>query len=266
MLEYKEIDELVMKCQAERDKDATQKLLDNFEWFIEIYLELICEGKISLENKSARKFISLFMRNRQVAKKMHLFRRSTTVVKSAFDSGEYLKNTYSFLERDDIHHLLIIEFLELVHRYKPKDNAPRFVAYVMSSYHFRVYHSLTRHTKNHLYHSDLEGLLLDKKTMDRKPTEKETEIEDKFDNKYPELTSPEDIFVDENWVAGFTSTNVFDELTYEQRKILKLSYVDGLTDTEISHVLGTCRATVNRRRLRVVDMLRTYAENLNYLD
>lgn len=238
--------ELIVQAYKRRENGSAQLLLDAFKGFTNKYEEVLIHGVANLSNYSIRKFISLFIDSKDYQKNIHKYKRSPSVVFHACISTDKIKRTFSIFEPNEIRNILSISILELADRYEPIDDNPRFHSYLLKSYHYKVYHNLIPVTQDPLYYTSLEGLIFredDFITYD-------VIDEDRYDNKYIQLMTDNDTEVDDNWIAGF-SAELFKDLSPVDRKILKLKYIDKLGDKEIGEELGVCRATINRRRIKL---------------
>ena len=69
--------------------------------------------------------------------------------------------------------------------------------------------------------------------------------------------------INDNWVLGLTTSDEYRNFSIMERKIIKMYYIDEKSDQDIANEMGTCRATINRRRLRVKEKLRETLKNAN---
>jgi DNA-directed RNA polymerase specialized sigma24 family protein len=64
--------------------------------------------------------------------------------------------------------------------------------------------------------------------------------------------------LDINWVYGYTCSEAFEQFTPLDRKILRMRYVEGLSDAEIARTTGYHINTINRRRNQSKKALEPY--------
>lgn len=245
--DYKHVDQLVINYQN-REPLASDKLIEAFDGFINKYYEVIVNGKIYLNNPSIRTFIGMFSNREDYRNNMYKYKHAPTVVRKAKSCVKYIHHTFNIYEDEEIKSILISDFLEIANKYKPIDENPRFHSYLLKSYHYKVYHTLMKACKDPLFHCRTQGMYLNENDL-------ELAVYDNYNlNNVAEnqrfLVTENDNYVDDNWVAGFT-TDIFSEYSPVDRKILKLKYIDTLTDGDIADKLSVCRATINRRRIRV---------------
>lgn len=240
---YQEIEKLVLEYQSGGTHIA-EELVKHYKGFMNKYLDVVCEGNINLSNKSVRSFVALFFSDKQAKRKVGQYYRSPYIVIQSAVSVNVIHNTFVTFDKEEIENILIQVLLEMATKYKPIDSTPRFQMYLMSSYHFRVYHSLIALTKDPLFRSVQDGLYFDEENI----LSYDEINENIMEIRYPTLLTESDTLVDDNWIAGFTTSELFSYLSPVDRKILKLSYVDKLTDAEIADIFGSCRATINRRK------------------
>lgn len=79
--------------------------------------------------------------------------------------------------------------------------------------------------------------------------ELENEIENKLDNGIQAFRL-EDIFCDEN-LSKFAKA-----LTYKEKLVLSLYYIEGKNDEEIANILFTSRSDVTKKRNRALEKIR----------
>lgn len=241
MSKYEEIEQLVLEYQS--GKIVANKIVESFNGFFNKYLDIICEGNVNLSNKSIRKFIALFFTDKDAKKRVGQCFKSSYILIQASVSVNIIHNMFATFDRQEVENVLVSILLELASRYKKNSESPMFQSYLMSSFHFRVYHALIAYTKDPLFYSILDGRYVDEEKLLSYDDIDENIIE----VRYHKLLTESDTLVDDNWIIGFTS-NLFDDLSPVDRKILKLSYVDKYTDSEIADMFGSCRATINRRK------------------
>lgn len=242
---YEETEKIV-QAYKNKEEGSAELLINAFKGFTNKFEEVIIDGKANLSNYSIRKFISLFIEDKSYQKNIHKYKHSPSVVFHACIGTDRIKRTFSIYAPDEIRSILVISLLELADKYEPIDDNPRFHSYLLKSYHYKVYHNIVPVTQDPLYYTSLEGLTFREEDF----ITYDVINEDEYDNKYIQLMTENDTEVDDNWVAGF-SADLFKDLSPVDRKILKLKYIDKLGDKEIGDELGVCRATINRRRLKL---------------
>lgn len=257
---YEEVEKLVLEYKSGQANIAEQ-LVEHYKGFMNKYIDVICDGNVNLSNKSVRSFVSLFFSDKGAKRKVGHYYRSPYIMIQSSMSVSSIYKTYIHFDKEEIENVLAQILFEMATKYKPMDEIPRFHSYLMSAYHFKVYHSLNALTKDPLFHSVQHGLYFDEENILSYDEVNENILE----VRYPILLTESDTVVDDNWIAGFTTGELFSYLSPVDRKILKLSYVDKFTDAEIADMFGTCRATINRRKSQSKRILTSKLSDLHLL-
>lgn len=247
---YEELERIV-KAHQDGDKEATLQLIESFRLYIHKFINLIRHGKINLDDRQLREFVGLFV-HKSIRSTFHRYKRDLTARQHIYRTVGYIQEIFRPYPVQELEHEGIVTLLALAQRYQSRGNF--FHLYVLRSFHYQYYRRLQ--------------LLLDGPTFitlsgGRLPYWDEVAATCDFPDmleqiekeKSPYLICEPEDEINENWINGLTSSELFAELTPMQRKILKLYYLDDYTDNEIALLLGVCRATVNRRRLKAVRIL-----------
>lgn len=230
---------------------SAEKLLECFNGFTDKYKNLIVNGTPCLSNRSIRQFITIFVKGES---KLYLYKKSSTAVAKATIAASRIQSIFSVYDADEIDNILALTLLEMATKYKALDDKPRFHAYVLSIFHFRLYENLVALTKDPAN----AAMVNDSYLHANSPAYSNVDDYTLQDQRIPGLLLTEnDINVDDNWVMGLTA-DVFADLNQIDRKILKMKYVDKKNDGDIADELSVCRATVNRRRIKIEKDIEEY--------
>lgn len=252
-ISYQECDRLVKAYRDTNDPDAAQALLDAFEGYTVKFFNLIRWGKVSIHDRDVRDFIRLYMKNEFARKHIHQFKRMPAVQQEIYNVADSIKQLMAPYDNDELKNEIYMAFLTMANRYKSPDGKPRFHHYILQAFHYQLRRQLQtlvadpivyRMAHNINFHEDFgdgEEVGFD---MDMLQDEsKSFTIDETLDT------------VNDNWVLGFTVGDEYRNLTVMERKIIKMYYLDDMSDQEIADSLGTCRATVNRRRNKAKEHL-----------
>lgn len=255
-------------------EEAASKLLLFFTKFFTNYAMLIKFGKFNISYFSIRNFVKLFIENKKERNTINKYSyynfssgkktvsRTIKIIESVFQESTY----------DDIINDLKTIFLIMCKKYK--DTKPTFHIYINRTFHFNAYRYWEKRIRDPIGRGSSVSIFdqMEKDSCqkgikyadiitseeDNVETEKiinninahyiiehssmpiiKTRKKDIYDNE----------FIDENWVNGVSCENdAFKILTPLERKIIKYWYIDNLTDTEISNIIGLCRGNINKRR------------------
>lgn len=254
-LTYQECDELVKRYRDHHDTEAAAGLLDAFEGYAVKFYNIIRWGKIQIQDRDVREFIKLYMKNEYTRKHIHQYKRMPVVQQEIYSVGESIRQLCVPYEDDELMNEINVALLTMAKRYQSPDGNPRFHSYILTAFHyqlrrqlqtlvsdpivFKMAHNIRFHDDN--FETDENGFDMDG-FEDTTPT---FTIEDNLDS------------VNENWVLGYTAGEEYRHLSVMERKIIKMYYLDEMSDQDIADTIGTCRATVNRRRNKAVETLGT---------
>lgn len=254
VLTYEEL-EVIVQAHRDGDTQATERLIGAFWAFIQKYVRVISQGKADIADRNIRQFSRLFM-PKEEGSTVFQFRRSEKAKNSfnkAIENIHYLFRNNSY---NEVLNEAILAFLTMAERYNSKGNF--FHLYVEKAFHFQYYRQL-------------------KSLLELNPSNNRISYYDEYytgdEGEYSSNIIDDTRFwvdepleeVNENWINGLTTGEYFDDLTPTQRRILKLNYVDGNTDEEISHIMGVCRATINRRKKSAERMIEVHLQDMHVL-
>ncbi len=256
---YEETEALVLAYQ-ENKSGAAEQLLIAFKEYMAQFVNLIKKGTISASRRGQRQFISLYISNPLTRANLHRFRRSRFAHNEIYKITNSIKGFFSKYSYEEIIQETALALLTLAKRYKSPDGKPRFHYYVDKTFAYQLHRQLRtlisdpvvfQAKNNQSFDSDEDADYLSQyieSDMDHSDewiaSMEASSIEDDMDE------------INDNWVNGLTCSDSFHTLSIFDRKIIKLYYIDELTDQQIANILGTCRATINRRRLATIAKLR----------
>lgn len=257
---YIEIEKVVNSYKASED-GAAEKLIELFQPILRKYKNVICYGKTELSSQTVRSFVKLFAR-RDI--NISLYRRSAVARKVAEDAISLISSMFCMYEPEEIDNILITVLLGLAQKYKTYDGRAQFHMYVSSCFHYRLYEQLMILVDDPVNLCNLQ----DAQFHDNY---KESATYDDYDLEVPapniaklvnkSITSDE---VGEGWLLG-VNCDVFAYFTPAERKLLKLKFVDGLSDDEIAEEMCVCRHTIMRKRQKLIKDLSVYATSKGLL-
>jgi RNA polymerase sigma factor (sigma-70 family) len=260
-ISYEECDRLVLAYRDDCDSEAAQSLLDAFEGYIVKYYNVIRRGKIAINDRDIREFLKLYMKNEYCRRHIHQFKRMPIVQQEIYIVGDSVRNLCLSYSDEELLNEIYVAFLTMAKRYQSPDGKPRFHSYILQAFHYQLRRQLQtlvsdpivfkmKHNVHFLddeWDGDIKGNYIEY-FEDERPV---FTIEEEFDT------------INDNWILGYTTGEEYRDLTIMERKIIKMYYLDEMSDQDIADQLGTCRATVNRRRNRVKDKLQITLKEAN---
>lgn len=260
-LTYEECDRLVLAYRDENCQESALLLIDAFEGYIVKYFNIIRRGKLKVEDRDVREFVKLYMMNEAMRRLIHQFKRKPAVYSEINSVTLMIKNSCESYSDEELMSEIHVALLTMAKRYKSPDGKPRFHTYMLRAFHYQLRRQLEILTGGPI------SYIIDNNTYHNNATIPKDYTYDKYDIEFcsdntPTFTIDEEMeTINENWVLGYTTESEFGDLTVMERKILKMYYVDEMSDQQIADRLGTCRATINRRRNKVKRNLRTARES-----
>jgi hypothetical protein len=255
---YRYIDELVIRYQDnEGREEAATELLEAFKPYLTKYFRIIRSGILNLKDIDTRKFISLFIADGRIRRALCRKRLSGDVKNAAFSAAHLICSSFELTSSEDIQQQLSCILLVLANRYLQKRKRLTFAGYVFNAFRFELYRTVEVHTTDPLtYASSLiitynDGEFIEETTDFAISTEF-------LQARYIAIPDEE---LDTNWIYGLTCHDWFLEFTPLERLILRMSYVDGLSDMEISKRTGYHINTINRRRNAAKKELMKYKQD-----
>lgn len=252
-------------AKAQNNSPAAQsQMLHMFDNFLSRYVTLLYYGKWSMADYDLRKFIWLFVTDPGV--RYHLLRGKLN--QQGYQSvNEVMRRITGMAQRygdeEDVRQTVEVTFLECLMRYKPTPSKQGgIVPFKSFLYSYYLY----------MLKKNVEFFLIDQLGRKTFPliTDEESFGDDgsDFDGQTPGYTAPsepsaEELLgteeIDEYWVIGDSAMAPFDQLTIQERQLLKWRFVDGLPSSEIAAKItehpNTCREHFNRIRHKLREII-----------
>ena len=261
LVEWTEIEELVLKYQAQFNEDAdnitktdakesANKLLERFSPFFKKYVTLLKTGQVDWDDMEMKQFISNFIDDIELKKALARKKQKAHYRNEIHQKFNFIIETYGELSEEEI--LLDLQTLLLIIAQRYKQMGKNFCAYVYNSYRYEVARHIKKYIKNPLnisyknlqYEDCING------TSD-------FEIQNSYeDNYYEDLTG----IPNTSWIQGQNCSDIFSCLSPLDRKILVKYYLEEWKDGQIAENLGMHINTVNQKRRSAAKVI---AEKLN---
>lgn len=252
--QHSHIDSLV-KMYQDGDKQAAEELIERFNPYLMKFFNILRKGVIDLSDYDSRKFISLFVINKEVRRVIVYNRQSNNTRHIAYVTTSRVANSFVTTDSEEIYSILVCVLLTLANRFVKK--RVNFAGYVFNAYKFELYRTITPHTTDPLTYATTSTISY----CDTEYIDNSDFTDDPAVNAEELHIVNEDMDIDYNWIHGLTCSEAFSRLTTFDRVLLKLSYVDGMSDQEISNLTGYHRVSITRKRLAIKKALQDYYEN-----
>jgi len=252
----------LIKSAKKGDDAAQNELLKIFDNFLKKYVNLLYYNKYNLADYDIRKFVALFVKDSNV--RFYLVRNklnasSSRHVKECVSGIVYMATRYG--DPEDVRQTVNLTFLQCVMRYEKKGPIP-FSGFLYSYFFYML-------KKN------VDQLLIDqlgRKTFPLATEEDRGGDDDEMTIGFaaPPLPSAEELIgpdeIDELWVAGDTAFPPFDQLTIQERQLIKWRFVDGYKSSQIARRItehpNTVREHFNKIRTKIADIV---GEDIEFL-
>lgn len=245
------------------NKEAGKKIAESYRGFIWKYVNLICHGVFDINDSRLRRFVSLYSSN---VKDFNQYRHKKSVKENLTETSIRLTKLFSQYTEDEIRNELICSLLTMAKKYSDYER-PSFHTYVERCFHFEIYRTLSKLIKDPITRQDYEEFIdegyLEENCSDEINSvlqEVDKELSIKYSSSaviFDNYSVYDDETLNDNWFNGITCSEVFNCITPFERKILVEHSVNKKTDSEIGDKYGLCRATINRRRLKAINKLKT---------
>jgi RNA polymerase sigma factor (sigma-70 family) len=253
-ISYEECEEIVQAYRSTKNDADSQRLIDAFEGYIVKFYNLIRWGRVAIADRDVREFLKLYMKNEYTRKHIHQYYHMAAVRHEIYSVAESIKNLLKTYENEELKNEIYTAFLTMANRYKSPDGKPRFHDYILKAFHYQLRRQLQTLVEDPVVFNIVQNINFheeygydfhdDMSTIDGYQDMTATyTIEEKMEE------------FNDNWILGYTADENYKNLSVMERKIIKMYYLDEMSDQDIADGLGICRATVNRRRNKAVKTL-----------
>lgn len=279
----RELENLVGAYQW-RSQEAAEELSQAYEAYFQKFVNLIKHGKLEMQDRTLRKFISNFLSKEERAN-VKKFVKSNYIQSVLVNRAEWLKFNLSFLEEYELRSEMMIILLEMADGHEGES----FRTYVSVFFPKKLAKRLLKMMKDNRAYNEHTETLND--NIIEIGHEDEYDLEN--DKRIYHIQATEPTLFDENWINGYDCDDVFNELTPHERRIIKLYYewrtigrrdaLNGnkreidkdlyeemkdrlkLTEAEIADRFGCSRKTINVKRNEVKKRVEELAHDLRLI-
>lgn len=250
-LEENEMQALIARAKT-GEASAQEEILKVFNNFLTKYVSLIYHGRYNIGDYDIRRFISLFVKDSYVRfalMRNNLNQAGYKHVTEVMRGIQYMARRYG--DEEDIRQTVDTTFFQCIARYERKDSAKGPIPFSGFLYSYFFY----------LLKKNVDTFLIDqlgRKTFPLAPDEPQGDSEDEqavgfkaepMEYTLSQLLSAEAL--DEFWVMGEKVFPPFDQLTIQDRQLLKWRFVDGKRSSEISQKINEHPNTVREHLVKL---------------
>lgn len=254
--EWSEIEALVLNFQKQFEDECEEKdiqyakecgniLIAKFSPLFRKYILLFKTANIDFTDKEMKDFVALFIDDYELKKALYRKNVNTANRSEIYVKFNFIIETYGKVVESDMLSDLCTCLLILAKRYKNVGKS--FCAYVYNSFKFE----LARHIKKFI-ENPLSVWYKNCQLEDWMESDGEKDDILKYeDNYYESLTGLPDF----TWINGQSCSNLFNNLSVFQRKILIKYYLEDWNDRQIAEYLGIRINIVNQKRRDAINIL-----------
>ena len=252
---YEQIENLVKRYQGGECEEAGNQLIEMFAPLFNKYIKIIKKGVLDFSDYESRHFISLFIADQKVRAGLKRHFQSKKTREVAYKALYIINSAHNQIFEEDLYHDFIVIFLKSVHKYKVDKG---FCAYIAASFPYEVSRLVKKVLQNPISTAvigDFDDELF--KTVAKSSCNVVNLDEKLVSNNTEELSN--------SWIYGLTCGDPFEDLLPLERLILKLYYLDNMTETEIANKLGFHRNSIWLKRRAAVEKVMIKARQLGLL-
>lgn len=258
-LEESEMQDLIAKAKNGNLK-AQQELLKVFNNFLTKYVSLLYYSRYNISDYDVRRFIGLFIKDqttRYALMKNKFNKKALKNVNEVMSGIQYMAKRYG--TEEDIRQTVNMTFFQCIKRYERRDSEKGPIPFSGFLYSYFFY----------LLKKNVDTFLIDqlgRKTFPLLSDESHGEDDgtqvvgfkaEPFEYTLEQIISTD--VLDEMWVLGEKVIPPFDELTVQERQLIKWRYVDGKKSSEISQKINehpnTVREHLTKIREKIQDII-----------
>lgn len=256
-LEEEEMQKLISESKKNIQK-SQEELLKVFSNFLTKYVSLLYYCKFNLNDYDIRRFISLFIKEpsaRFALMRNKLNSNNLKVVNETMRGIHYMTKRYG--DEEDIRQTVYMTFFQCVSRYERKDSAKGPIPFSGFLYSYFFY----------LLKKNVDVFLIDQLGRKTFPLLDDEATSDESDDDYvvgfkadPVEYSMEKLMasdrIDEFWVLGDNVDGPFDQLSIQERQLLKWRYIDGKRSSQISQIVNEHPNTIREHLSKIREKIR----------
>lgn len=246
------------------DTVAQSELLLVFSNFLKKYVTLLMQKRCDLRDYDIRRFVSLFTRPAFSAR----VRRNQIDEATYREVNEVLRGLNSMVTRygdkEDVEQTISVSFLQCVARYERRGEVP-FSGFLYNYFLFILEKNVKEFLISQLGRKTF-GLYTEDEASSSYPMGDQTDMSSINKSVHKNILVEENEYytlgaetIDSFWVGGDSATYPFNQLSVNQRQLLKWRYIDGLKAPSIAQKTSehpnTCRAQLHKIKEDLEDIL-----------
>lgn len=276
-ISYDELEDILIAYKG-GSAEASERLIDQFEGYFQKFLNVLHHKRFDIIDDTQRNFIKLFIRDSGARQNIHMFRRSEYVRRAAYATNMNIRAKLSHLEVGDLKNEMVCLFLELARKH---DGSAQFGFFIGTFFPLRLQSLVIR-----LIEADTSRTEVPYDEEDPEVAHYDDIDLDAIDQPNHHIHSTSRTDYDENWVNGYTCSDMLKELTTYERRLLKLYYEWKTFDkrslprdiyierrnemkcneSDLAEIFGCSRKTINFKRNEVKKLLEDIVLDLHLIE
>lgn len=252
----KSIDDVVFAFQN-REEEAGLELLSIFggdlqeEGLIKYlgkWYKLLRNGNIDFKDKDTRKFISMFIKNKEERLNLQKWYQYSPTVIEAQKAMDQIVSLLAQIEDEDLEQDLRMLLFQQASRYKKTKKSVDFYGYLYNSYRYALKDHINGMLKGgdvYFYRQSFVGGYQDELNWNG---ENDFDIKEFNEEEVMMMNPLKDDEIGNSWVRGITCGEEFKELSTIQRLIVKLHDYEDWSDKRIADSTGLHVNTIFKNR------------------
>ena len=236
------INSLIDLYKTSSSEELKLKILQEFDPYFKKYAYLLCSFRpVDFNNKDTMKFCRLFMSEEDRSSDGAAWHAAKGII-------NYLRNLFRDCSFQDIYDQMVLFFLEQLYRYQPMIAKNKLSKERISFTHFAQVNIRYRLKK-----------LATLRSRDAMYCRYNVEYSDEINGTGIENVVGENFSgIDQDWVRGFTTGEVFSQLEESDRYFLYLKYESNkkyLSDYGVARLTGMDRMYIRRKMQKIKEKL-----------
>lgn len=236
---------------------SQEELLVIFDNFLKKYVALLMHKKCDLRDYDIRRFVALFAKGAysQRIKRNQIDDATYKEVNEILRGLHYMVSRYA--EKGDVEQTVYTTFFQCIDRYERKGSVP-FSGFLYNYFFYRLKKNVEEFLISQVGRKTFGLYIEDSVTSSYSPTDNTDMSTINSDVQKQIMVEESEVYIlgtdkiDEFWIAGETASYPFNQLTINQRQLLKWRYIDGLKAPSIAEKTSehpnTCRAQLHKIR------------------
>lgn len=257
--DWSDIEEMVMRYKMQFDPEASAfeisdsnkaglELVNKFYPLIRKYTTLLKTGQINFNDPEMKAFVNSFINDKSLKRALNRHKQKAHFRSDIYKRFNFILETYGQIAEADIVVDMQMLILTMAKRYEPQGR--NFCAYVYNSFRYEVSRHIKKYFKDPINvpykHMQYDDFL--EQNDERACNDFDEALEEKY---YEDAMGLPDI----TWISGLSASEIFEDLTPIERKMLIKYYLEDWNDRQISEEFSIHINTVNQIRRSAINKL-----------